>query len=249
MKIEDEPVLTNTNAKHTLLFWFQWLGMKFTLPFAFVTMHLPYMSIQWKWNGLFGELVSCVSSRVKSENHALNSTKTQNPKPNNDQKMNRSRRKPQKSNWTKHTHPTIQLKQSPSIMSNHHHDLPEESIPQDDRGTNLLTAMKLVAASALFYSAGSSFAQTYHHLKHPAETARSSTSESFASPTNNAYEFHSPQNKRDVDDSHRRLSASDPPTYMEDLMEDLKARRKLMEETPPEEVKYWFEYTGPLQVS
>lgn len=134
-------------------------------------------------------------------------------------------------------------------MSNHHHDLPEESIPQDDRGTNLLTAMKLVAASALFYSAGSSFAQTYHHLKHPAETARSSTSESFASPTNNAYEFHSPQNKRDVDDSHRRLSASDPPTYMEDLMEDLKARRKLMEETPPEEVKYWFEYTGPLQVS
>ncbi len=35
---------------------------------------------------------------------------------------------------------------------------------------------------------------------------------------------------------------------MKGLMEDLKARKKLMEETPPEEVKYWFEYTGPLQV-
>lgn len=35
---------------------------------------------------------------------------------------------------------------------------------------------------------------------------------------------------------------------MKDLMEDLKARKKLMEETPPEEVKYWFEYTGPLKV-
>ena len=29
--------------------------------------------------------------------------------------------------------------------------------------------------------------------------------------------------------------------------DELKERRKLMEETPPEEVKYWFEYTGPLQ--
>jgi hypothetical protein len=36
---------------------------------------------------------------------------------------------------------------------------------------------------------------------------------------------------------------------MEYLMKDLDARKKLFEETPPEEVKYWFEYTGPLQVS
>jgi hypothetical protein len=39
------------------------------------------------------------------------------------------------------------------------------------------------------------------------------------------------------------------PSYMNDLMLELKERKKLMEETPPEEVKYWFEYTGPLQVS
>ena len=52
--------------------------------------------------------------------------------------------------------------------------------------------------------------------------------------------------------ARRRLSASysadAPPSYMKDLMKDLKERQKLFDETPPEEVKYWFEYTGPLQV-
>lgn len=38
------------------------------------------------------------------------------------------------------------------------------------------------------------------------------------------------------------------PAYMEGLMKDLRERKKLFDETPPEEVKYWFEYTGPLQV-
>lgn len=37
------------------------------------------------------------------------------------------------------------------------------------------------------------------------------------------------------------------PSYMEALMTDLKDRKKLFEDTPPEEIKYWFEYTGPLQ--
>jgi len=49
--------------------------------------------------------------------------------------------------------------------------------------------------------------------------------------------------------SDSTISMKNPPSYMKELTEDLKARRKLMEETPPEEVKYWFEYTGPLQVS
>ena len=50
---------------------------------------------------------------------------------------------------------------------------------------------------------------------------------------------------------HRRLSmmGSTIPSYVEELMTDLKERKKLFDETPPEEVKYWFEYTGPLQVS
>jgi hypothetical protein len=54
-------------------------------------------------------------------------------------------------------------------------------------------------------------------------------------------------------DSHRRLTqipvGDSVPSYMTPLLADLKARNKLMKETPPEEVKYWFEYTGPLQVS
>ena len=35
---------------------------------------------------------------------------------------------------------------------------------------------------------------------------------------------------------------------MKALFDELKERKKLMEETPPEEVKYWFEHTGALQV-
>eukprot|EP00531_Pseudo-nitzschia_arenysensis_P006406 CAMPEP_0116144548 /NCGR_PEP_ID=MMETSP0329-20121206/16068_1 /TAXON_ID=697910 /ORGANISM="Pseudo-nitzschia arenysensis, Strain B593" /LENGTH=798 /DNA_ID=CAMNT_0003639993 /DNA_START=189 /DNA_END=2585 /DNA_ORIENTATION=- len=48
----------------------------------------------------------------------------------------------------------------------------------------------------------------------------------------------------------RRLSAvmgETMPSYMNDLNDDLKERKKLFEETPPEEIKYWFEYTGELQ--
>jgi hypothetical protein len=146
----------------------------------------------------------------------------------------------------------ISLRHCPpnQIMNNDRIHLADEPSP-DDRGTNLLTAMKLVAASVLFYSAGTSVAQTYHQQRTPANAYQTTSSrESFASPSNNAYEFHSPRRSNvDGGSSHRRLSASDPPSYMEDLMDDLKARKKLMEETPPEEVKYWFEYTGPLQVS
>ena len=49
----------------------------------------------------------------------------------------------------------------------------------------------------------------------------------------------------------RRLTAvmgDTIPSYMKTIMQDLKARKKLFDDTPPEEVKYWFEYTGPLQV-
>ena len=53
--------------------------------------------------------------------------------------------------------------------------------------------------------------------------------------------------------AHRRLTQASlgdiVPSYMGALFKDLKERKKLMEETPPEEVKYWFEYSGPLQVS
>jgi hypothetical protein len=132
------------------------------------------------------------------------------------------------------------------------------------RSSHVVTAMKLIAASALFYSAGTSFAETYHQLTtHGAASSSSSISASsivsldpvdlgMSAPSNHVY-----ANTRGRDSLlHRGRRLSDyassskknPPSYMKGLMEDLKARKKLMEETPPEEVKYWFEYTGPLQV-
>lgn len=51
-----------------------------------------------------------------------------------------------------------------------------------------------------------------------------------------------------VEITHRRLTeASSIPSYMQSLMDELKERKKLFEES--EVIKYWFEYTGPLQVS
>jgi hypothetical protein len=88
------------------------------------------------------------------------------------------------------------------------------------RSSPLMSALKLVAASAFLWSAFSTFAS------------------SNVSPV--------------AAESHRRLSqvpiGDTIPSYMEPLIKDLKERKKLMEETPPEEVKYWFEYTGSLQV-
>jgi hypothetical protein len=117
-----------------------------------------------------------------------------------------------------------------------------------------LTAAKLLAAAALFYSAGLTFAETYHHI-----SARSLNSgvndytESLSdttNPINNAYSFINwDGHGRRLASGTANVSKENPPSYMKDLLEDLKSRTKLMDETPPAEVKYWFEYTGPLQVS
>ncbi len=128
----------------------------------------------------------------------------------------------------------------------------------DDNGSTrgssstLLTALKLITASALFYSAGTSFAETYHHVSNQSNNhvgVADLKPADMPAPSNHVY-ANSPSNGGAT--HGRRLSEiskKNPPSYMKELMEDLKARKKLMEETPPEEVKYWFEYTGPLQVS
>jgi len=129
---------------------------------------------------------------------------------------------------------------------------------------NVVTALKLIAASALFYSAGTSFAETYHQLSnHRAATSSVSSIANLdpvdlgmSAPSNHVYANTNSMTMSSSNGSssnHRRLSdytssSKKPPSYMNGLMDDLKARKKLMEETPLEEVKYWFEYTGPLQV-
>ena len=117
--------------------------------------------------------------------------------------------------------------------------------------SNAFTAVKLLAAAALFYSAGVTFAETYQHVSDRSNLHNTHDIEaSFAvnDNNNNAYSY------INWDGHGRRLSEAkiskeNPPSYMKDLFADLKERTKLMEETPPAEVKYWFEYTGPLQVS
>ena len=95
-------------------------------------------------------------------------------------------------------------------------------------GSKLMSALKLVAASAVLLQAVS----TYHGAT--AERASAIPDE---------------VSSAEQQEHRRRLQSSGgSPSYMEPLFDELKERRKLMEETPPEEVKYWFEYTGPLQV-
>ena len=129
-------------------------------------------------------------------------------------------------------------------------DMVEEN---NDRSSHLLTAVKL------FYSAGRSFAQTWHHSGYDTSSASMAASTAGRASagynlSSNAYAAYSTYHTSHVHVVHGRrlttntISKDAPPSYMKELFEDLKARKKLMEETPPEEVKYWFEYSGPLQV-
>lgn len=88
----------------------------------------------------------------------------------------------------------------------------------------MMTVLKAVAACAFLVSA----VVTY--------TASSSSS--------------SPEVEGLATPHHRRLSmvGDGIPSHMDPLLQDLLKRKKLFDETPPEEVKYWFEYTGALQV-
>lgn len=101
----------------------------------------------------------------------------------------------------------------------------ETEAPSGSSSSNTMTVLKTLAACAFFYSA-----VTTHNA--PSATTGSTTASS------------------DAGFPRRQLSmvADETPSYMEGLVEDLKGRKKLFDETPPEEVKYWFEYTGPLQV-
>lgn len=50
--------------------------------------------------------------------------------------------------------------------------------------------------------------------------------------------------------ARRRLDAiagNVMPSYMNPLFDELRARKKLFDDTPEKEIKYWFEYTGALQ--
>ena len=112
------------------------------------------------------------------------------------------------------------------------------SRPATSGPSRLAPALKLLAASAVLLQAVS----TYHGA---------SASETTAQDVPGGASSAAPDLETVEDRQRRRRLQSTgdgSPSYMAPLFGELKERRKLMEETPPEEVKYWFEYTGPLQV-
>jgi hypothetical protein len=128
---------------------------------------------------------------------------------------------------------------------------PSAEVAQGTSTSNAFTVVKLLAAAALFYSAGVTFAETYHQISARSTLNSAHDIEAFTSANNNnnAYSYINWDGHGRRLSSAAKISKENPPSYMKNLFEDLKARTKLMEETPPAEVKYWFEYTGPLQVS
>jgi flagellar basal body-associated protein FliL len=98
----------------------------------------------------------------------------------------------------------------------------EDAHPQ--RNSALWTALKLIASVGVLASAGYRYAST--------------------SNDNTAASQQHAQRRR-----LQQLGENRVPSYMKKLTQDLVARRKLFDDTPPEEIKYWFEYSGPLQVS
>ena len=107
----------------------------------------------------------------------------------------------------------------------------------EGRPSKLSPALKLLAASAVILQAvgtyqGATAAETVQDVPVTASAGAASAEEAGQQQ----------QRRRRLQDT------AGAPSYMAPLFDELKERRKLMEETPPEEVKYWFEYTGPLQV-
>lgn len=70
--------------------------------------------------------------------------------------------------------------------------------------------------------------------------------------SSSVYTYHTAYpSTEDLHSTRRRLTSlldgDYIPTHMKGLMEDLASRKKRFAETPPDEIKYWFEFPGPLQ--
>lgn len=98
------------------------------------------------------------------------------------------------------------------------HELEEERSSR----SKLVSSIKLVASAALLVSSVMTYQSSVVSRQDPATA-------------------------NDVNFRRRLASLTGIPSYMEELTKDLAERKKLFDDTPPEEVKYWFEYTGPLQ--
>ena len=97
------------------------------------------------------------------------------------------------------------------------------------------TCIKLAIAMTLCYSA-------YTTHDYYFQTASSSTT------TSTQTSHHHQQRRLLQESTNQNDNNNDVPSYMVDLMHDLQSRHALFDNTPPQEIKYWFEYSGKLQV-
>lgn len=133
---------------------------------------------------------------------------------------------------------------NPSTDHEQRHESPSSSSSSsvtEGGNSKLSSYIKLTASALLLFSSIQTYQSHHNHnhyqsQHHNASNARRRLSAVTGSINGN---------------EHRSNGGSGnvTPSYMKDLMGDLQARQKLFDDTPPEEVKYWFEYTGPLQVS
>ena len=127
----------------------------------------------------------------------------------------------------------------------------------DNKRSKIIESMKFIA-SLLFLL--SSIYSTYSYNNNTNNDNRSSslssffTRESIQNSIVSSFFFDNHNNDKIhrrrllLNDNNNNNNKKNIPSYMNDLIKDLEDRKKLFENTPPDEVKYWFEYTGPLQV-
>lgn len=111
---------------------------------------------------------------------------------------------------------------------------PDSSSSAPGSGGNMWTALKLLSAAALCVSA--------YHLNYSASQKDAVIG---GGDDGSQQKVLLPTHSRRL---QQKFGVNHVPSYMNKLMDDLAARKKLFEDTPPEEIKYWFEYSGPLQV-
>ena len=144
----------------------------------------------------------------------------------------------------------------PESLRSRHEDEEEEDYDDDfdvqsSSSEQSITVVKCIVAVILFSTAF----MTYLHPSTMSLGALLSGRSLTSTMTTTTLASSSSSSSSSISGLHhhhgRRLTAMGDtiPSYIEPLLTDLKGRKKLFEDTPPEEIKYWFEYTGPLQVS
>jgi len=119
------------------------------------------------------------------------------------------------------------------MKSSQNSTVDESKEASESSNTLRWAAVKVIVAGVFLASALSMYGQ-------PDNQAMSSA--------NTGSELHGRRLEVDEDATPPEALSSPISQHLKGLFQDLRKRQKLFEDTPPEEVKYWFEYSDPLQV-